>query len=142
MSNTKDCLEKSGEGGTLLANRSKSAMRCIAMTHQMAYERPGLAVIARAIVDIALCIGTSSGWAEGERSRKSCAGCYIECNVGAVYHCGNTQTNAALPLAVVELDSAARGVSEGIGVKTAMQEVFNQDPRMILHIGASTGNAI
>lgn len=75
------------------------------------------------------------GW--GFMSRKSCSGGYIQRQGETLRQCSNTQANVALSSGEAELHGAAKGISEGIGVASAIRDLVGESRTSTLSVGAS-----
>lgn len=82
-----------------------------------------------------LRIWTESDWAGDVKSRKACSGGYIQRNGGG--HWSKTQTNVALSSREAGLNRAVEGISEGIGVHSALKQLFSEERGMFLSVDAS-----
>jgi hypothetical protein len=89
-----------------------------------------------------LHVWTDSDWAGDLESRRSCSGGSLQLDTATVHHWSKLQTNVALPSGEAELNAAAKGISEGIGVYESMKEMFRVSPRIVLHIDASACEGI
>lgn len=74
-----------------------------------------------------LRLWTDSGWAGDGMPKGSCSGGCIQCNGGALCHWSETQWHVAMSSGEAELNSAARGISEGKGDVSVLKERVVED---------------
>ena len=87
-------------------------------------------------------VWTDSDWAGDIVSRKSCSGGSLQLGGTTVQHWSKVQSNVALSSGEAELNSAVKGVSEAIGLKELIQEVFDINLAVRIDVDASACRGI